>query len=190
MKKLFFIAVALMNSIIISSQELSFELRYPVPFGDNFLNSNFIGRSGYNGIIDIGAAYKIKDISNFGFGMSYNTSLFSHPVTDVSIWTIMPKAFIEYLLHMKRVSIAPRIGVGYSHWIFKIPDSSSETSNGFSLNGSAKAIFNNDKKVNFFILVAYEFTRFGKSDDEVDISFNRNVHLFYPGAGITWNIGK
>jgi len=190
MKKFLFLIVALMNSIIISSQELLFELRYPVPFGDNFLNSDLLGSSGYNGIMDIGAAYKIADISDFGFGISYNTSLFSHPVTDVSIWTIMPKAFMEYSLQMKRLSISPHIGIGYSHWIYKIPDYSNMTDNGFSLNLSAKALINNDKKVQFFILAAYEFTRFGKSDDEVDISFNRNVHIFYPGAGITWNMGK
>jgi hypothetical protein len=190
MKKLFFIIVAISSPLFISSQDLSFELRYPIPFGDNFLNSDILGRSGYNGILDIGAAYKIMDVSGFGFGISYNTSLFSLPITDVTIWTIMPKAFIEYEFKMQKISILPGIGVGYSHWIYKIPDSAGETDNGFSMKVSAKALFNNDKKVNFFILAAYEFTRFGKSDDELDYSFNRNVHVFYPGVGITWNLAK
>ncbi len=61
MKKLLLFVLIISQTISLYSQintdNISFELRYPLPLGDNLLNKGF--GDGYLGLIDIGIDYNV-----------------------------------------------------------------------------------------------------------------------------------
>lgn len=189
----------------INTKDISFEFRYPIPIGDNFINKGF--NLGYIGIIDLGVDYNIIKSNGLGVGLLLNTSVLKLYKTDITLAVISPKIKVEYEIDLNNVFIIPQIGVGYSNWRFIVPidffidenDISHPTygykhtssENGFTLKGGTKILINNDKRVKWYINLAYEFTRLEKPTNGAENnSFNRNIQLFYPGIGLTWDFGE
>jgi hypothetical protein len=204
MRKSIISTIFLLQTLICSSQinkhEFSFELRYPFPIGNNFLNNKLLDGSGHIGIIDLGIDYNFFKSKNFGFGIVFNTSLLRLPETDVNTLAFSPKIKIEYFINSEKFSFVPQIGFGYSRWRFKGPEmdfmdeygnsvhfDNKMNYNGLSIKGSMKLIIINSNKINLYFQLAYEFTRLEKSKyGEVDSNYNRNIQILYPGFGIVY----
>ena len=61
-----FILIQINNLLAqINKDDIAFELRYPIPVGDNFLNKGL--GDGYHGIVDIGVDYNFININNIFF---------------------------------------------------------------------------------------------------------------------------
>lgn len=142
-----------------------------------------------------------------GVGLLLNTSVLKLYEPDITLAVISPKIKVEYEIDLNKVLIIPQIGVGYSNWRFILPidyiiddndiyhptygyrRTSSE--NGFTLKGGTKILINSDKRVKWYINLAYEFTRLEKpTSDAENNSFNRNIQMFYPGIGLIWDFGE
>jgi len=78
MKKLLLLAFVLTFTSKTFSQDskVSFELNYPIPVGDNFIEN------GYNGIIDLGVDYKFANLNPVNIGVSLNGGLLKNNVGD------------------------------------------------------------------------------------------------------------
>jgi hypothetical protein len=170
----------------LNTENISFELRYPVPIGDNFINKGF--DNGYLGIIDFGVDYNIIKTKGFGIGLLLNTSVLR-----------------LYEIDLSKIIIIPQIGVGYSNWRFRAPamtftdefgnpvqgEEYKLNENGLTLRGGSKIVLNTDSKVKWYINFTYEFTKLEKPDEPAeDTKHNRNIQIIYPGVGLTWNFGK
>lgn len=203
MKKLLVIGLIIFQSITSCAQnnahKISFELRYPVPFGDNFINNAY--DNGYSGLIDIGIDYNIIEKNGLGIGILLNSSFLKLSETDVSLIILSPKIKIDYEYKVDQFSIIPQIGLGYSNWQFRIPaynltdadgnplegEDQVKYRNGLTIKGGAKFVFNSNKRLDFYFQIAYEFTKLDKPDNGASNSANnRNIHLFYPGVGVSW----
>lgn len=207
MKRTTFIILLILTITIsafsqINTKDISFEFRYPIPMGDNFINKGF--NLGYIGIIDLGVDYNIIKSNGFGVGLLLNTSVLKLYKTDITLAVVSPKIKFEYEIDLNKVLIVPQIGVGYSNWRFRAYEGilfgdpvnpsqyNRENINGFTLKGGTKILINNDKRVKWYINLAYEFTRLEMPSviyGAVNNSFNRNIQMFYPGIGFTWSFG-
>jgi len=204
MKKIIFFGLIFLSSISTYSQlnteNISFELRYPIPIGDNFINKGF--DNGYLGLIDLGVDYNIIKTKRLGIGILLNTSVLRLSETDLTLMILSPKLKIEYKIDLNKVSIIPQVGVGYSFWRFRAtyydefskPLQSKKykiNTNGFTIKGATKLVINNDKRLKWYFNISYEFTKLDKPEEEGgDIKYNRNIQLIYPGIGMTWNFRK
>jgi hypothetical protein len=204
MRKSIISTIFIFQTLICSSQinkdEFSFELRYPFPIGNNFLNNKLLDGSCHIGIIDFGIDYNVIKPKNFGFGIIFNTSLLRLPETDITTTVFSPKIKAEYFINKQKFSFVPQIGFGYSRWRFKGPEmdamdeygnpihlNNKLTYNGLSFKGSIKIIIRNSNKLNWYFQLAYEFTRLEKSKyGEIDSNYNRNIQIIYPGLGILY----
>ncbi len=193
MKTLKLITLCLLISVPFYSQtfldkNLSFEIKYPAPIGDNFITDN------YTGIINLGIDYNFFKTNNLGIGILANTAFLktnSQAPSNANLWTLSPKFKFDYNFNIGKISIIPQLGVGYSYWSFSPDGFDNIDYNGFSTSASTKILFNSDKKVNLYAILSYEFTRLEKPDNLTsNFSYNQNIHHIYPGIGITWNFEK
>jgi len=117
MRKLIIVGLVLFNSICsysqINNENISFELRYPLPLGTNFIN-----KAGYLGLFDIGVDYNLIKTSGFGLGVLLNSSVLRFDENDLNLFVISPKLKAEYEISLNRLTIIPQIGIGYSNWRF------------------------------------------------------------------------
>ena len=182
----------------ISNGDVSFELRYPKPVGDNFL-------SNYTGIIDAGIDYSANNSKKFTIGATFNSSFLNgeFPFADVKLLILSPKFKLQYKINLKNSAIVSNVALGYSNFKFFEtynftdvnanpigPSTAIKNENGISLKASSKIVFNYSKRWSWFIQLSYEFTRLAKPMAAMDVSYNRNVHLIYPGVGITFRFKK
>ena len=192
MKKLILLGVMICQALYGYSQffenAVTFEVRYPVPVGDNFMNNTLLGGSGYVGIIDAGVEYHIFKKSGWGIGIAYNTSLLQLSEADLTAISFIPKLVVDYNLALGNLSLVPQAGFGYSYWRYKGYDDNIITDNGMTFEGSLKFVFRNEKRINWFLQFAYEFTRLEKPENVEDTDFNRNIQLIYPGLGVVWRL--
>jgi hypothetical protein len=72
--KLFSLLMFLTPIIFSQESKFSIEANIPVAIGDNFL-ANY-----YNGVVDVGAKFRVLQLKNIDFGASLNSGLFS---TDI-----------------------------------------------------------------------------------------------------------
>ncbi|HLW33901.1 MAG TPA: outer membrane beta-barrel protein [Aequorivita sp.] len=135
--------------------KISLEVNFPISLGNNFFGED------YNGIVDVGAKYRIVNISNLNLGISVNGSYFkkkaklyipSYPgdfqnpydASEITNFTILPRAFAELTLE-SLPKLRPFVGLGYGFLIFNTASrgvaspSSSVTLNG--LNGNVGAYY-------------------------------------------------
>jgi hypothetical protein len=204
MKNLLIILVILFQVNILFSQinmkDITLEVRNPIPIGDNILTNNL---GGYKGIIDIGIGCNLININNITIGMLMNSSMLKFHFNDVNLIVLSPKIKIDYRIDFKKISIIPNVAIGYSNWRFSTSFTAfSETGipyeykfkqvdDGLTIRGATKLAINSKKRINWFIELAYEFTRLEKSDyGALDNKYNRNFHVFYPGIGVIWNFNK
>lgn len=211
MKKITIIGLILIITISsfsqINTENISFELRYPIPIGDNFINKGF--DNGYIGLIDLGVDYNIIKTNGLGIGLLLNSSVLRLSETELTLMILSPKLKVDFEIDLNKVSIIPQIGVGYSNYRYRAPASDmtltdefgnpvegdsekfKQNENGFTLRGGSKLVLNSDNKVKWFINFTYEFTKLEKPDEPMqDTKQNRNIHMIYPGVGLTWNFGK
>jgi hypothetical protein len=207
MKKILIIGLIFLSSISTYSQlntkNISFELRYPIPFGDNFINKGF--GNGYLGLIDFGFDYNIIKINGLGIGILLNSSFLRLSETDLTLMILSPKIKVEYEIDLNKISIIPQVGIGYSNWRFRAPEMTyydelgdpvhgekfKQNENGLSIKGATKIVINNNNRIKWYFNLSYEFTKLEKPEqDGGDKKFNRNIHLIYPGIGMIWNFGE
>ena len=207
MKKLLLLGVIILQTISLYSQinkeNISFELRYPITSGDNYLNKGF--DEGYYGLIDFGVDYNILKKNRLGIGILFNTSMLRLSKTNVNLFILSPKIKIDYEFKINKLSIVPQLGFGYSNWRFRAPeqvlyddygngvifDKFKNNENGLTVKGGVKCVLNTNNKLNWYLLFAYEFTKLEKPSFEMaNVKYNRNMHLIYPGIGVIWNFGK
>jgi len=186
----------------INKEDIAFELRYPIPVGDNFVNKGL--DKGYTGIIDYGIDYNVVKMKNFRVGIIVNTSYLKQTTSEVDLRIISPKIKCEYNYELSKISIIPQVALGYSklHFhakattiqiddqIFDIPEEES-TESGLALKAGTKVVYNSHKTIQWYCSLAYEFTKLEKpSDGQGDTAFNRNIGLLYSGVGVIWTFNK
>ncbi len=172
------------------SQEskMSFELNYPIPFGENFIGEN------YTGIIDLGAKYRFIKKENVNFGVAINASLFSFENTvsflqDYTMYAypIQPKLFAEF--NMKSLEkLHPFAALGYSFIVFQASGSNNgvdissynETQSGINLNLGLAF----DVTKTLFVSGQYDYIKVNTADGVPQSSYNTNVSLFKFGLGL------
>ena len=182
------------------SDNLSLEVRYPIPAGDNFL-ANAFGNNHYNGIIDLGVDYNVIDKNGLGFGVAFNSSFLKLDENNINLTVLSPKLKIEYEIDLNKVIIIPQLAAGYSNWRYVSNDftyydeqgnlhtdgSYKESNNGLTLQGGTKIMWNTGKALNYYVSFYYEYTELSmKGRNVLDIDYNKKLQLLYPGLGVNW----
>jgi len=181
MKQTFLLTLLLIFSIKSFSQDSKFslELNYPIP-----TDNNFVGES-YNGIIDIGADYRIAKLNPVNIGISLNSGvLVNNEFHDFKVisYVIQPRIFGE--LDLESIDrFHPTIGLGYTIMVFNasgtnLPDAS-DTESGFNFNFGLAY----DMTEKLFVQAQYDFVKLGVDNDIPDIKFNTNVNILKIGLG-------
>ena len=190
MKQKFLLTLLLIFSIKSFSQDSKFslELNYPIPIDNNFVGEN------YNGIIDIGADYRIANLNPVNIGISLNGGVLVNNSNQnngfqnfkVTSYVIQPRIFGE--LHLESIDkFHPTVGLGYTIMVFN----ASGTNNGFDVSDSSdtQSGFNfnfglaYDITEKLFVQAQYDFVKIGVDNDVPDIKFNTNVNILKIGLG-------
>jgi hypothetical protein len=110
---------------------LSLELNYPIPVGNNFVGKN------YNGIIDIGADYRVANLNPVNIGVSLNSgfllfrSRLSTGVSNLTVSSYMIQTRIFGELDLESIDkFHPSVGLGYAIMVFD----ASENYNGSNVS--------------------------------------------------------
>ena len=204
MKYLFLIVLLYLQIFPTHSQvnngNISFDIQYPIPIGNNFINKAF--GKGYHGLVDLGIGYNFMKFKNLNVGILFNTSFLNLSRTNVHLNILSPKINLEHSLCFKQIRIINQVGIGYSNWRFKENDvvvvdhpsdipyitNTKQNLNGYSLKAGSKIVLNSNKKINWYLQLSYEFTKLQKYYSKLtNSSFNRNIQILYPGVGIIWS---
>lgn len=172
---------------------LSLILGYPIPVGHNFVNKD--SGNGFTGIADIGLDYTVLKANQFNVGILMNASFLKFKPLDISLNNLSPKVKIGYIVQLKKIVIQPQLAIGYSYFRFTGPVINgslfNESVGGISAKASTKVILNNERKINYYLSLAYELNRIGKlTTDTPDTNYNRYIQFVTPGAGILWKFGR
>ncbi len=190
MKQKLLLALLLVFSIKSFSQnsKFSLELNYPIPIGNNFVGEN------YNGIIDIGADYRIANLNPVNIGLSVNSGVLVNNSNQnngfqnfiVTSYVIQPRLFGE--LDLESINkFHPSAGLGYTIMVFD----ASETNNGFDVSDASdtQSGFNfnfglaYDITEKLFVQAQYDFIKIRVDNDVPDTKFNTNVNILKIGLG-------
>jgi opacity protein-like surface antigen len=190
MKQKFLLTLLLIFSIKSFSQDSKFslELNYPITIDNNFVGEN------YNGIIDIGADYRIANLNPVNIGISLNGGVLVNNSNQnngflnfkVTSYVIQPRIFGE--LDLKSIDkFHPTVGLGYTIMVFN----ASGTNNGFDVSDASgtQSGFNfnfglaYDITEKLFVQAQYDFVKLGVDNDVPDIKFNTNVNILKIGLG-------
>ncbi len=161
--------------------------------------SPFFGKD-YNGVVDVGAKYRIVTFSHVNLGVGINGSYFKrngrgsyrYPYgdseivedPDVTNFTILPKLFAE--LNLERLpKLHPFVGAGYGFLLFNAADhgarpQDSVTENGLNLNAGIYYLLNK----NIFAQFQYDFINSTGSSDQYMESDNSSISILKLGLGI------
>lgn len=203
MKRIIFallFSLLIINSFSQINESISIKLGYPVAVGNNFLN-NEKSEFKYKGVADFGIDYSFYRMNNLEFGVLFNATFLKLNISDVKLMMVTPKLKMDYILQFNKIEIKPQLSFGYSNWQFRQPDYQIEEGNeemtikgvnlnynGLSIMFANKISFSSNKRINWYLEAAYEFTRLEKPDNDiVDNSHNRNLQLIYPRIGIVWS---
>lgn len=126
------------------NSKFSVEANFPISLGSEFFGD-------YNGIIDIGAKYRLVNVSDLTLGISVNGSYFkknsqpyfpSNPndfqdpydAAEYTSFTILPRVYAE--LNIQDLpKIRPFLGLGYGFILFNAAARQPVSSESFTLNG-------------------------------------------------------
>jgi hypothetical protein len=200
-------SVLIINSFSQINESIAIKIGYPVVVGNNFLNNknseykNENSEFKYKGVADIGIDYSFYRMKDLEFGLLFNATFLSLDISNVNLMMLTPKLKMDYNLNINKVEIKPQISFGYSNWRFTQPDyqigeGNEEMTikginvnyNGLSVMFANKISLNMNKRINWYLEFAYEFTRLEKPNNNIiDNSHNRNLQLLYPGVGMIWN---
>ncbi|MVO08375.1 outer membrane beta-barrel protein [Flavobacterium sp. TP390] len=188
-KTLLFVFLNLNLFLFSQESKLSIELNYPIPVDNNFIGKN------YNGIVDIGAKYKIIDKNILDFGVAFNTGLlvFNNSKDSftqnfkVYAYPIQPKIYCEF--NIKNVEkLHPYTSLGYSFIVFKATGTNNgydisnfnDTQSGLNLNlGLSYDITNR-----FFVNGQFDFIKLQKENGIPNSTYNTSVNLIKFGIGL------
>jgi opacity protein-like surface antigen len=196
LRKIIFASLFLMAQFSFSQvSKFSLEANFPIPTGNSFFGKH------YNGIVDIGAKYRVVDLSNINLGISVNGGYFTKNGSrfqvqnpygefeigedpDVTNFTILPKIFAE-LDTESLPKLHPFVGVGYGFLLFNAAShssspSDSETKNGLNINFGVYYLIIK----NVFAQVQYDYVKLSAGEEIMDTSFNTNVSIIKFGLGI------
>jgi len=184
------LTLLLIFSIKLFSQDSKFslELNYPIPIDNNFIGEN------YNGIIDIGADYRIANLNPVNLGISLNSGVLVNNSNQnngfqnfkVTSYVIQPRIFGE--LDLESIDkLHPSVGLGYTIMVFD----ASGTNNGFDVSDASdtQSGFNfnfglaYDVTEKLFVQAQYDFVKLGVDNDVPDTKFNTNVNILKIGLG-------
>ncbi len=190
MKQKFLLTLLLIFSIKSFSQDSKFslELNYPIPIDNNFVGEN------YNGIIDIGADYRIANLNLVNIGISLNGGVLMNNSNQnnsfqnfkVTSYVIQPRIFGE--LDLESIDkFHPTVGLGYTIMVFNASGTyngfdvsdASDTQSGFNFNFGLAY----DITEKLFVQAQYDFVKLGVDNDVPDIKFNTNVNILKIGLG-------
>jgi len=173
-----------------AGSNLSLTLGYPVPVGHNFINKG--ADIGYTGIADIGLDYTIFKVNKIDVGILMNTSFLKFKPADVSLNILSPKVKVGYTIQLKKIDIQPQLAIGYAHFSFDGSEYNyKENSGGLAAKASTKVILKSNKKINYYLSLAYEFNKIGElTPDASGTNFNRNIQFITPGVGILWKFSQ
>ena len=203
-KKYVILICFLLQTTFLFSQEsknnLFLEVRYPKTFGD--INKGFAGSNKYIGLIDLGLDYKFFEINNWGVGINLNTSFLKLSETSTHLTILSPKLTMDYALPIDNKVFITQFGIGYANW--RLRDSElitgqignpsqneefKQNENGLAIKVATKLVLNNNKKINWYLQLAYELTKLKNADDLSNgYIFDGNMQVLYPGFGIVWNL--
>ncbi len=180
MKNVFLLTCLLIFGFKSFSQDskVSFELNYPLPIGDNFIEQSF------DGIIDLGVDYRFARVSSINIGASINGGVFvNNNFEDVKVrsYTVQPRIFGELDVESLH-KFHPSIGIGYTFMLFDISNSDAldpDDLDGLNLNFGIAY----DVTEKFFAQIQYDFIKFGVPDGFEDTKFNTNVNFLKIGFG-------
>jgi len=188
MKQNLLLTLLLIFSIKSFSQESNFslELNYPIPIDKNFIGEN------YDGIIDIGADYRIANLNPVNFGISLNGGVLVNNSNQnngfqnfkVTSYVIQPRIFAELDLINK---FHPSVGLGYTIMVFNASginngfdvSDTSDTQSGFNFNFGLAY----DITEKLFVQAQYDFIKLGVDNEIPDTKFNTNVNILKIGLG-------
>lgn len=184
------LSCVMLSSVFLYSQQSnwSVEVNFPYTFGDNFVDE------GYNGILDAGLNYRIKEFTAFDLGASANVGFFTRDDSRFSNTNqeingtailIQPRVFASF----KIASLPqwhPMVGLGYSIFAFNINDQNFNGAN-FQQNASDSGANLNlgiayDVSEKLFFQLQYDYIRL-TARDVIDTPFNRNVNILKLGIG-------
>lgn len=182
----------------VNNENISFDIRYPVPIGNNFINKGF--GKGYHGLVDLGIGYNFIKFKNLNVGIQFNTSFLNLSQTDVHLNILSPKINLEHSLRFNKLKIINQVGIGYSNWSFKENDvvaidhpsaipylaNNKQNTHGYSIKAGSKIVVTSNKIINWYLQLSYEFTKLQKSE-LINSSYNRNIQMLYPGIGVIWS---
>lgn len=195
-KKISIASLFLMAQFCFSQvSRVSLEANFPISIG-----SNFFGKD-YDGIVDIGAKYRVVALSNINLGISVNGSYFKrngagfrgqYPYDDSEIgedpdvtnFIILPKIFVE-LNTESLPKLHPFVGVGYGFLLFNAASHNSrptdaKTENGFNLNIGVYYLLNK----HIFAQFQYDYIKLSSDAEIPNSSFNSNISIIKIGLGI------
>jgi hypothetical protein len=182
-----------------NKDKIAFDLRYPLPVGNNFINKAFI--VGYTGLFDLSVDYTMHNLKNLEFGLVYNSSFFRLSESKLSLVTICPRFNFDYTLNLGKISFIPNVALGYSVWYFWGPsytvhdlngneytfEKTFETLKGFSVRTGLKTVLENKKPLSWYVQFSYEFTNFDEPTNNIaDSRYNREISILLPGVGVIW----
>ena len=165
---------------------ISANINYPIPMGDNFLNTSPPGS--YMGIfsLEIGVNHLIADKTYLGINIEsgYLYRKFSNLYAQILRFT----SDINRHFAINKFSIVPQINVGYSRWRFYSEDGPNKVSyystrDGISISPSIRFVYPITSKIELFADGRYDYSRVD-TKDIANISYNRDLQLFYSGIGI------
>jgi outer membrane protein W len=159
----------LTNKSIAQNNKLSIDANYSMLVGDNFLKKN------YNGLIDIGVQYYIKQETKLNIGVSNNIELLGG---NYATLVYKPRFFID----KKMNKINPYLGIGYSILYYFVDNqeypNQDKTSDGININLGCKA-FVSEK---IYLNVSYDFIKL-RAEDAINNSYNTNIQMVSLGLG-------
>lgn len=184
--KLILLSIILITGIKSFAQDskISLQLNYPIPIGENFIETS------YEGIFDIGANIQLINLNNIDYGISFNGGILKglkgFNNINVTSYIIQPKLYVALEAFDK---IHPFFGIGYStmifHYIYQF--------NGLEIKNSST-----DGGLNFNFGIEYDITQkiyaqggfdFIKIDVDHNIpktKFNTDIKILKVGLGYRW----
>jgi len=171
---------------IAQDSKLSLEVNYPITFGNSYIGE------AYDGIVDVGANYRLSELNFVTIGTSLNAGVYklqddiSPQLIDAYVYMIQPRAFGE--LNIETLPrLHPKIGAGYTLVIYNLInsepfanfDSNTETEGAINLNFSLAF----DISSRLYIQAQYDFITFDFGFERPNPDIDDNFNIFKAGLG-------
>lgn len=183
--KLFSLLMFLTPIIFSQESKFSIEANIPVAIEDNFL-ANY-----YNGVVDVGAKFRVLQLKNIDFGASLNSGLFStdiwrrngHISNIIDAYSIQSIFFTE--LKFKTIpKLKPILGIGYTSFIFRQIQNQYNlgyinNSGGLNLNFGF-SYYLTDK---LFLQSQYDFIKIAPLTNTPEKKYNTHLSMLKFGIG-------